>query len=114
MLFGWRPNRTKIRGDQKEVMRLWIDIHGLGAILSIDGFDFRELIRRVFMKNVKLARAGGDKQKPAVRVEDICVHPGTDGQRLEDLATVRVNQVQEHWVAAARKQPPVLTIHLPR
>ncbi len=92
MLLGWRTRRTKIGGSQKKVVRLWINIHGFGAKLGFNGFDFRHLVRGIFMKNVKLARAGGDEQQPCFRLEDIGIRPGADGQRLEDPATVRIHQ----------------------
>ena|ERR1700687_547427 len=103
MFLGWRPGRAKIGGNQKKVVRLWIDIHGLGAKLGVDGFDFSELVRGIFMKNVKLTRARGDKQQSCFRLEDVGVYPGADGQRLEDLATVRIHHDQEFRITAARK-----------
>src|ERR1700676_4651590 len=41
--WSWR-SRTKIRGTQKKVMRLRIDIHRTGAKLGIQCFTFRELV----------------------------------------------------------------------
>src|SRR5258706_9019259 len=103
MLLAWRTRPAKIRSRQKKIVRLWVDIHGFGAKLGCDGFDFAELVRGIFMKNVKLARAGGDKQQPCFRLEDIGVNPGADGQRLENLATVRIHQGQKLRTSAARK-----------
>src|SRR5882762_7312600 len=45
ILLRWSRSRTKIRGGQKKVVRLWIETHCFGAKLGIDRFDFRELVR---------------------------------------------------------------------
>jgi hypothetical protein len=44
ILLRWSRSRTKIRGGQKKLVRLWIDIHRFGAKLGLDRFDFRELV----------------------------------------------------------------------
>ena len=103
ILLRWSRRRTKIRGGQKKIVRLWIETHCFGAKLGIDRFDFRELVRGILMKNVELAHAGGDKQQPCFRIEDVGVHTGADGQRLDDLAIVRIHHNEKLRLAAAGK-----------
>jgi len=55
------------------------------------------------MKNVELATAGGDKQQPCFRIEDVGVHTRADGQRLDDLAVVRLHHDEKLPLAAAGK-----------
>src|SRR3979490_5353 len=81
ILLRWsRRSRTKIRGAQKKVVRLWIETHRFGAKLGCDRFDFRELVRGILMKNMNLAIAGRDVQQPCFGFENISVHTSTDGQ----------------------------------
>src|ERR1700692_2195076 len=63
IFFRWSGrSRTKIRGGQKKVVRLWIDANGAGAKFGFERLDFRELVRGILVKNVDLAIAGGDEQ----------------------------------------------------
>src|ERR1700730_3206480 len=111
ILLRWSGSRTKIRGGQKKAVRLWIETHRFGAKLGFDRFRFRELVGGILMKNVELAHPGGDKQQSCFSIKDVGVHTGADGQRLDDLAIVRIHHHKKLRVAGAGKQPPVLTVH---
>jgi len=72
ILLRWGRSRTKIRGGQKKIVRLWIETHCFGAKLGCDRFDCSvSLSGESSMKNVELAHAGGDKQQPCFRIEDV-------------------------------------------
>jgi hypothetical protein len=70
---------------------------------GLDGLDLAELVRRVFVENVDQAFAGRDKQQTRLRLEDVSVHPGGDGKRLNDFSIVGIHHHQELRVATRRE-----------
>ena len=48
---------TKIRCAEEQVVGLWIDCHGLGAIFRLNGVDLAKFVSRVLVEDVDLPRA---------------------------------------------------------
>ena len=79
ILLRWSRSRTKIRGGQKKVVRLWIDIHRFGAKLDFDRFNFRELLRGILMKNVELPTRVETNNSPVSGSKTLASTPGLMG-----------------------------------
>ena len=91
ILLRWSGRfRTKIRSGQKKIVGLWIEPNGAGAKFGFKRLYLGELVRRILVKNVDLAVARGDKQQCGRRLVDTTVHTSADGQRLDDLAVIRI------------------------
>src|SRR5882762_1753923 len=114
LLFCGSRWRIKIRRAQEQVVRLRIDLLRLGPVLGLDLIDLAELVRRILVENVDHAFAGRDKQQTRCRLKDSSVHPGSDGERLNDFSIVRIHHHHELRVTACGKEAPVLCINCQR
>src|SRR5258706_8574016 len=52
LLFGWSGRRIVIRGAQKKLVGLWINLNRSCPELTLDRLNLAEFVRRVFVKNV--------------------------------------------------------------
>ena len=73
---------TKICGVQKEVVCLRIESHGFGTDLGLDGLDFTEFVRGIFVEYMDhtLARRGEDQ--PCFRLIGGSIHTRRNRERL--------------------------------
>jgi len=53
LLFGWSGGGIEIRCREKNIVGLWINLQGLSSVLGLNGFNFAELVWRIFMVNVQ-------------------------------------------------------------
>src|SRR5215469_11883271 len=103
MFRGRSRSFRKIRCAQKDIVSLWINVHGFGAVLGCQRFHLAQFVRRVQLENVDLPLTRRNENQPCFGLKDVSVHARADRQRLQDLSTIRIHQDQFLWPPAAGK-----------
>src|SRR5579863_3516361 len=103
--------RTKLSGDQDDVVRLSVERARSGAHHGRQGLFHHETGRAVLLDDGQRAIALRAERFHRIRVEKSAVRQTADRQRGEDFAVIGVEDHHIRWVAAGGKQDAVLGIH---